>query len=174
MFWNTVVSSLKEETRLLWSHDNIERWNLVCYCHSHSFSFRIRIKLYFKYLKKKKKKKKLNKQGDNIQPWRTPFPIWNQSVVTCPVLTVASWPAYRFLKRLGPLDDNNEEEEGQGIGGERKEKQEQDEQETVGVLYWKLQGSLVGSNRELKLFLNCTCRSWHLNMYIYVCLFIFG
>ena len=39
----------------------------------------------------------LNKQGDNIQPWRTPFPIWNQSVVPCPVLTVASWPAYRFL-----------------------------------------------------------------------------
>ena len=35
---------------------------------------------------------KLNKQGDNIQPW-------NQSVVPCPVLTVASWPAYRFLKR---------------------------------------------------------------------------
>src|SRR5574337_1225297 len=24
---------------------------------------------------------KLNKQGDNIQPQRTPFPIWNQSVV---------------------------------------------------------------------------------------------
>ena len=23
---------------------------------------------------------KLNKQGDNIQPWHTPFPIWNQSV----------------------------------------------------------------------------------------------
>ena len=42
---------------------------------------------------------KLNKQGDNIQPWRTPFPIWNQAVVPCPVLTVASWPAYRFLKR---------------------------------------------------------------------------
>ena len=42
---------------------------------------------------------KLNKQGDNIQPWRSPFPIWNQSVVPCPVLTVASWPAYRFLRR---------------------------------------------------------------------------
>ena len=42
---------------------------------------------------------KLNKQGDNIQPWQTPFPIWNQSVVPCPVLTVASWPAYKFLKR---------------------------------------------------------------------------
>ena len=27
---------------------------------------------------------KLNKQGDNIQPWSTPFPIWNQSVVPCP------------------------------------------------------------------------------------------
>ena len=26
---------------------------------------------------------KLNKQGDNIQPWHTPFPIWNQSVVPC-------------------------------------------------------------------------------------------
>ena len=41
---------------------------------------------------------KLNK-ADNIQPWCTPFPIWNQFVVPCPVLTVASWPAYRFLKR---------------------------------------------------------------------------
>ena len=27
---------------------------------------------------------KLNKQGDNIQPWCTPFPIWNQSVFPCP------------------------------------------------------------------------------------------
>ena len=46
---------------------------------------------------------KLNKQGDNIQPWRTPFPIWNQSVVPCPVLTVASWPAYRSRDRSGGL-----------------------------------------------------------------------
>ena len=42
---------------------------------------------------------KLNKQGDKIQPWCTPFPIWNQSPVPCPVLTVASWPADRFLSR---------------------------------------------------------------------------
>ena len=42
---------------------------------------------------------KLNKQGDNIQPWHTPFPIWNKLVVPCPVLTVASWPAYKFLRR---------------------------------------------------------------------------
>ena len=41
----------------------------------------------------------LNKQGDNIQPWHIPFPIWNQSVVPCPVLIVASWSAHRFLKR---------------------------------------------------------------------------
>ena len=46
---------------------------------------------------------KLNKQGDNIQPRHTPFPIWNQSAVPCPVLTVASWPAYRFLGRSGDL-----------------------------------------------------------------------
>ena len=29
-----------------------------------------------------------------MQPWHTPFPIWNQFVVPCPVLTLASWPAY--------------------------------------------------------------------------------
>ena len=49
--------------------------------------------MYFAY--------KLNKQGDNIQPWFTPFLIWNQSVSPCLVLTVASWPAYRFFWRQG-------------------------------------------------------------------------
>ena len=34
-----------------------------------------------------------------IQPWCTPFPIWNQSVVSCPVLTAVSWPVYRFFRR---------------------------------------------------------------------------
>ena len=42
---------------------------------------------------------KLNKQGDNIQPSYTPFPILNQFVVPCPALIVASCPAYRFLRR---------------------------------------------------------------------------
>ena len=51
---------------------------------------------------------KLNKQGDNIQPWHTPFPIWNQSVVVYLGLTVASWPAYRFLRRQVRLDPVNE------------------------------------------------------------------
>ena len=41
---------------------------------------------------------KLNKQGDNIYPWYTPFPIW-KFIVPCPMLTVAFWPAYRFLRR---------------------------------------------------------------------------
>ena len=43
---------------------------------------------------------KLNKQSDNIQPWCTPFPVLNQSIVPCLVLTVASWPAYRVLRTL--------------------------------------------------------------------------
>ena len=42
---------------------------------------------------------RLNKQGEILQPWRTPFPIWSHSVVPCPVLTVASCPAYKFFKR---------------------------------------------------------------------------
>ena len=42
---------------------------------------------------------KLNKQGDNIEPWHTLFSIWSQSIVPCPVLTVAYWPVYRFLRR---------------------------------------------------------------------------
>ena len=42
---------------------------------------------------------KLNKQGDNKQPCHTPVSILNQSVVPYRVLMVASWPAYRFLRR---------------------------------------------------------------------------
>ena len=42
---------------------------------------------------------KLNKQGDNIQPWCTPLPIWNWSVGPCPVLTVTSCTSCRFVMR---------------------------------------------------------------------------
>ena len=42
---------------------------------------------------------KFKKPQTNIQPGHTPFPILNQSVVPCPVLTVPSWPTYRFLRR---------------------------------------------------------------------------
>ena len=41
--------------------------NLIPLCASFSPVF---LMIYFAY--------KLNKQGDNIQPWCTPFPIWNQ------------------------------------------------------------------------------------------------
>ena len=61
---------------------------LIPACASSSPAFHM---MYFAY--------KLNKQGDNIQLWCTPFPIWNQSIVPCTVLTVVSWPAYRFLRR---------------------------------------------------------------------------
>ena len=42
---------------------------------------------------------KLNKQGDNIYPRCTPFPVLNKFIVPCLVLMVASCPAYRFIKR---------------------------------------------------------------------------
>ena len=61
---------------------------LIPACASSSPVFRIMYSAY-----------KLNKQGDNIRPWCTPFLIWNQSAVEYPALTVASWPAYRFLRR---------------------------------------------------------------------------
>ena len=61
---------------------------LIPACESSSLAFHMMYSAY-----------KLNKQGDNIQPWRTPFPIWNQSVVPCPVLTVASWCECRFLRK---------------------------------------------------------------------------
>ena len=58
---------------------------LIPACASSSSAFRMMYSAY-----------KLNRQGDNILPWHTPFPTLNQSIVPCPVVTVASWPAYRF------------------------------------------------------------------------------
>ena len=50
---------------------------LITACASSSTAF---LKMYSAH--------KLNKQGDNIQPWLTPFPIWNQSVVPCQVCEI--------------------------------------------------------------------------------------
>ena len=61
---------------------------LIPVCDSSSPAFQVMYSAY-----------KLNKQSDSIQPWCTPFPILNQSVVPCLVLTFASWPVYRFLRR---------------------------------------------------------------------------
>ena len=41
----------------------------------------------------------LNNQGDNWQPFATPFPNFDQSVVAFPVLTLDSWPVHMFLRR---------------------------------------------------------------------------
>ena len=51
---------------------------LIPYCASTSLVF---LMMYSAY--------KLNKQCDNIQLCRTPFPIWNQSIVPCPALNLA-------------------------------------------------------------------------------------
>ena len=61
---------------------------LIPACESSSLAFLMMYSVY-----------KLNKKGGNIQPWCISFPIWNQSVASCPVPTVAPWPAYRFLRR---------------------------------------------------------------------------
>ena len=50
---------------------------LIPACASSNLTFHMRYSAY-----------KLNKQGDNIWPWPTPFPVLSQSVVPCPVLTV--------------------------------------------------------------------------------------
>ena len=51
---------------------------LILVCHSSSPAFLMMFSAY-----------KLKKQGDNIQPWTYSFSFWNQSVVLCPVLTIA-------------------------------------------------------------------------------------
>ena len=67
---------------------------LILACASSSPAFRTMYSVY-----------KLSKQGDSMyyhisrSTLMYSFPIWNQSVVPCQVLTVASWSAYRFLRR---------------------------------------------------------------------------
>ena len=52
---------------------------LIPACDSSSLAFHMMYSVY-----------NLDKLGDNIQPWHTPFPIWNQSVVPCLVLNICS------------------------------------------------------------------------------------
>ena len=60
---------------------------LILACTSSSSAFHMMYSAY-----------KLNKQDDNVQPWCTPFPIWNHSIVLCLFLTHASWLAFGFLR----------------------------------------------------------------------------
>ena len=61
---------------------------LISACNSSSLTFLMMCSVY-----------RLNKQGDSWQPCHTPFSSLHQLVIPCWVLTVASWPAYRFLRR---------------------------------------------------------------------------
>ena len=61
---------------------------LIPACNSSSLAFLMMCSAY-----------RLHKQGNSRQPCHTPFSILSQSVVPYWVLTVASWPAYRFLRR---------------------------------------------------------------------------
>ena len=61
---------------------------LIPGCESSNLTFHM---MHFAY--------KLNKQGDNMQPYHTPFPILNQFIVLCLVLTVSFWSAYRLLRK---------------------------------------------------------------------------
>jgi len=76
---------------------------LIPACESSSLAFHMMYSAY-----------KLIKQGDNIQAWGTPLPIWNQSIVPCPVLIVASWREYRFLRKQIRWSDIGRWEGGSG------------------------------------------------------------
>ena len=88
LFSFSLVSAIKGSITCVSDVIDIFLAILISACGSSSLAFHMMCSAY-----------KLNKQSDNIQPWSTPFPIWNQSVVPSLVLTVASWPAYRFLRR---------------------------------------------------------------------------
>ena len=45
---------------------------------------------------------KLNKQGDNIQPWCTPFPIWNQTI-SSQIRNIPNCTLLPFLPTFRPL-----------------------------------------------------------------------
>ena len=47
------------------------------------------------------KQNMLNKHGDNIQPWHTPFPILNKSVFPYPILTVAFLTCIQVSQETG-------------------------------------------------------------------------
>ena len=68
---------------------HIQGWfllGLIPACNSSSLAFRMMYSAH-----------KLNKQDDNIHLYHISFPILNGSVVSCKVLTVASWSTYKFL-----------------------------------------------------------------------------
>ena len=88
LFISSSLSAIRVVSSAYWRLLIFLLANLILACSSSSQAFYM---MYFAY--------KLNKQSDNTQPSHHPFPIWNQSIVRYNVLTVASWPAFRFLRR---------------------------------------------------------------------------
>ena len=80
--------SRKESDTTEWTGLNWTELILIPVCNSSSLAFCMMWSAY-----------KLNKQGDNKQPWLTPFSVLNQLIAPCKVLTVASWAANRFLRK---------------------------------------------------------------------------
>ena len=76
--WDAIYGVTQSQTRLKWLSSSIcisevidiSPSNLDSSCASASLAFHMMYSAY-----------KLNKQGDNKQPWCTPFPILNQSIV---------------------------------------------------------------------------------------------
>ena len=53
---------------------------------------------------------KINKQSDNVQPWRTSFPIWNQSVVACsrcPIFSICNKVIFLYWNAFAHLPEVN-------------------------------------------------------------------
>ena len=67
---------------------------------------------------------KLNKLGDDIQPWRTPFPIWNQSVFPCPVRLETELGK---MKKLQNIFQREEQDKTSGGGGEQGKELKEEE-----------------------------------------------
>ena len=87
-FFSSSLSAIRVESSAYLRLSKFLPAILIPACASSSQAFHIMCSAY-----------QLNKQGDNIQPWLTSFSILNQFVFPWPLLTVASWPAYRFLRR---------------------------------------------------------------------------
>ena len=75
---------------------------------------------------------------------------------------------------LGPSDDDNNEEEEDRGSGERERKSKSRMRRSLLVFYIENFRVLWLAAIENSNSLHCTSCSWHLNMYICVCLFMFG
>ena len=88
LFSSSLLSAIREVSSVYLKLLKFLLLILIAACKSSSPAF---LTMYSAY--------RLNKLGDSRQPCCTLFPILNPSVVLYRILTVASWTAYRFLRR---------------------------------------------------------------------------